>query len=55
MENQTTPVLCKDCQKPLEVGESPELGDVIVCKECGAELEIVGLDPMELDYLMVQK
>ncbi|MBX5478106.1 MAG: lysine biosynthesis protein LysW [Pyrinomonas methylaliphatogenes] len=26
-------------------------GDIISCEECGAELEIVGLDPVELDLV----
>ncbi|MEO6588094.1 MAG: hypothetical protein ABIP06_02090, partial [Pyrinomonadaceae bacterium] len=31
------------------VDAESEQGDIISCDECGSELEIVGLDPIELD------
>jgi alpha-aminoadipate carrier protein LysW len=26
-------------------------GDTVACEECGTELEVVGLDPVELDIV----
>jgi alpha-aminoadipate carrier protein LysW len=26
-------------------------GDTLACEECGTELEVVGLDPVELDII----
>lgn len=33
----------------MHVDTDADKGDVIECDECGAELEVVGLDPVELD------
>jgi lysine biosynthesis protein LysW len=30
--------------------EEPRTSDLIVCPECGVELEIVGTDPLEVDF-----
>ena len=42
-------LVCPECENPLMVdaGEM-EVGDPVLCDECGAELEIVSLDPLEL-------
>lgn len=41
---------CPQCGNDVPVGSQPKLGKVVVCKECGADLEIVWLDPLELDW-----
>lgn len=40
---------CPECSEDVYVDAESEQGDVISCDECGADLEIVGLDPIELD------
>ena len=40
---------CPECSEDVFVDAESEQGDIISCDECGAELEIVGLDPIELD------
>lgn len=40
---------CPECSEDVYVDADSEQGDVISCAECGTELEIVGLDPIELD------
>lgn len=41
---------CPQCGNEVPVGAQPKLGKIVECKECGAELEIVWLDPLELDW-----
>lgn len=41
--------ICPECDEEVYVDPDSEQGDVISCDECGADLEIVGLDPVELD------
>ena len=41
---------CPQCGVEVSVGSQPKLGKLVVCKECGAELEVVWLDPLELDW-----
>jgi len=40
---------CPECSEDVYVDADSEQGDVISCDECGADLEIVGLDPIEVD------
>ncbi|MGI8638455.1 MAG: hypothetical protein ACR2MG_00650 [Pyrinomonadaceae bacterium] len=40
---------CPECSEDVYVDAESEQGDIISCDECGTELEIVGLDPIELD------
>ncbi len=40
---------CPECSENVFVDAESEQGDIISCDECGTQLEIVGLDPIELD------
>ena len=42
---------CPECEADVHVDTDADKGDVAVCEECGAELEVVGLDPVELDIV----
>ena len=41
--------VCPECDEEVYVDAESEQGDTVTCDECGAELEVVGLDPIELD------
>ncbi len=41
--------VCPECDEEVYVDAESEQGDIVSCDECGADLEIVGLDPIELD------
>lgn len=40
---------CPECSEQVYVDADSEQGDVVSCDECGIDLEVVGLDPVELD------
>ena len=40
---------CPDCEAEVHVDLDADKGDSVTCDECGTGLEIVGLDPVELD------
>ena len=42
---------CPDCEAEVHVDTDADKGDTITCDECGTELEVVGLDPVELDIV----
>jgi alpha-aminoadipate/glutamate carrier protein LysW len=42
-------VACPECHEDVFVDADSEQGDVFSCDECGVKLELVGLDPIELD------
>ena len=41
--------VCPECDEEVYVDADSEQGDVVSCDECGVNLEVVGLDPIELD------
>lgn len=42
-------VLCPECDTPIVVdADEVEEGETVTCEECGTELEVVSLDPVEL-------
>ena len=40
---------CPECEEKVYVDADSEQGDIVTCDECGSDLEVVGLDPIELD------
>jgi len=48
-------ITCPDCSNSIEIPENTEIGDVLVCANCGVELEVTSTTPVTLDYLLAQK
>ena len=42
---------CPDCEADVHVDTDSDKGDLVTCDECGTTLEVVGLDPVELDIV----
>lgn len=42
---------CPECEAEVHVDTDADKGDVVTCEECQTDLEIVGLDPVELDIV----
>ncbi|MEO8434405.1 MAG: hypothetical protein ABI596_05880 [Pyrinomonadaceae bacterium] len=42
---------CPECDADVHVDTDADKGDVVSCEECGTDLEVVGLDPVELDIM----
>lgn len=40
---------CPECAAELHVDEDIDKGELLHCEECDSTLEVVGLDPIELD------
>jgi alpha-aminoadipate carrier protein LysW len=42
-------VVCPECDNPIIVdADEVEEGETVQCDECGADLEVVSVDPLEL-------
>jgi len=39
---------CPECGNDIE-NSNYELGELIVCDDCGSELEVVGVEPLKLE------
>lgn len=44
--------VCPECEFEIHVEEDLDKGDTVRCEECEAKLEVVGLDPIELDLVV---
>ena len=42
---------CPECEAEVHVDTDVDKGETVDCEECGLQLEIVGLDPVELDIV----
>jgi alpha-aminoadipate/glutamate carrier protein LysW len=42
---------CPECDADVHVDTDADKGDIMSCEECGTDLELVGLDPVELDIV----
>jgi alpha-aminoadipate carrier protein LysW len=40
---------CLECGAELELAEDVEVGEIVVCPDCGVELEVMSLDPIALE------
>ncbi|GIV77857.1 hypothetical protein FKZ61_001635 [Litorilinea aerophila] len=41
---------CIECDEEIELGTRVRLGLQVTCENCGAELEVVSVNPLELDW-----
>lgn len=40
---------CPECGAAISLGEDTIQGEILQCPDCGIELEVVSLDPLELE------
>ncbi|MBX3012688.1 MAG: hypothetical protein KF832_14325 [Caldilineaceae bacterium] len=40
---------CAECDEEIEVSDRARVGQRVVCSHCGAQLEVVSTNPLELD------
>jgi alpha-aminoadipate carrier protein LysW len=45
---------CPECEAAIDE-EFEEIGEVISCPECGVELEVISIDPVEFDLAPVDE
>lgn len=41
---------CLDCSGRIYLGSKPSLGQAVYCERCGADLEVVQVNPLALDW-----
>jgi alpha-aminoadipate carrier protein LysW len=42
-------VTCPECAAQLDLTPDVEEGEIVVCPDCGVELEVMSLDPITLE------
>jgi alpha-aminoadipate carrier protein LysW len=41
---------CPDCDEKITLNPNPVVGQKLTCPHCDADLEVIGVDPLELDW-----
>ncbi|MBN1641067.1 MAG: lysine biosynthesis protein LysW [Anaerolineae bacterium] len=49
-ESRVVKAICPDCGEEITLHGNVRLGQEVVCPHCDAELEVVEIDPLELDW-----
>jgi hypothetical protein len=45
-------ILCIDCEEPITLGPNVRVGQRLLCPHCAAELEVISLSPLQLDWAL---
>lgn len=49
-------LICPDCDQTIEVDkEKIDVGDIVECNYCGAEMEVLQKEPLEVEKLVEEK
>ena len=43
---------CPDCGRTINLAPQSKRGQSVICRHCGADLELVSLEPPELDWVI---
>ena len=45
---------CPECEAVIDE-EFEDIGEILICPECGVELEVISLDPVEFDLAIIDE
>ena len=48
-------VTCPECMAEIELEDSIESGEIIVCPDCGVDLEVTGLAPATVELAPMEE
>jgi alpha-aminoadipate carrier protein LysW len=48
-------VNCPECAAEIVLEAGVEAGEIIVCPDCGVDLEIISLDPVEVNLAPIEE
>jgi len=48
-------VSCPECEAEITLDASTEVGEIIVCSDCGVDLEVTGLNPAEVNLAPMEQ
>lgn len=54
-QTQINKIICPDCGEEIKQIEGMMIGDILECEECGTEIEILSVDPLQYRELMEEK
>jgi alpha-aminoadipate/glutamate carrier protein LysW len=52
---QINEITCPDCGAEIKQTEGMTVGDILECNDCGTEVEILSIDPLQYRELIEEK
>jgi len=51
----TKTVKCPDCEEPVIIPDDAQVGEIIECNNCAAEMEIISINPPQVSLIIEEK
>ena len=48
-------VICLECEAEITLDKDIEVNEIIVCPDCGVDLEVVSLDPAQIELAPMEE
>jgi len=48
-------VICPECEAQIELAADTEVGEIIVCPDCGVDLEVMSLEPATIQLAPMEQ
>ena len=48
-------VSCTECAAEITLADNTEIGEIIVCPDCGVDLEVTGLEPVTVELAPIEQ
>ena len=48
-------VICPECEAEINLDANAEVGEIIVCPDCGVDLEVVSLNPAKVEVAPMEQ
>lgn len=48
-------VICPECEAQIELDAGTEVGEIIVCSDCGVDLEVTALKPATIQLAPMEQ
>jgi alpha-aminoadipate carrier protein LysW len=48
-------VLCPECESEVGLENGTIVGEIIVCPDCGVDLEVMSLEPVQVDLAPMEE
>ena len=48
-------VECPECASDLDFADDTEMGEILVCPDCGVDLEVISLTPAAVDLAPMEE
>lgn len=48
-------ITCPECEAQMDLASGTEVGEILVCSDCGVDLEVTGLDPAAVELAPMEQ